>query len=112
MTARVLAVHASPDHAFSKARRAAITLIAGHGVAGDAHGGVTMQHRSRVARDPRQPNLRQVHLIHAELLEELAGRGFAVAPQVVEGFEHRVEERCAIARPWRRRVRPEGGMPP
>lgn len=80
MTARVLSVHASPDHAFSKARRAAITLIAGHGVAGDAHSGVTVKHRSRVARDPTQPNLRQVHLIHAELFEELAGRGFAVAP--------------------------------
>ena len=80
MTAHVLSVHSSPDHAFSKPRRAAITLIAGHGVDGDVHGGATVQHRSRVARDPTQPNLRQVHLIHAELFEELAARGFAVTP--------------------------------
>ena len=80
MTAHVLSVHASPAHTFSKPRRAAITLIAGHGVEGDSHGGPTVKHRSRVARDPTQPNLRQVHLIHAELFGELATRGFAVAP--------------------------------
>ena len=48
--------------------------------AGDAHCGVTVQHRSRVAQDPTQPNLRQVHLIHAELFDELAGAGFSVQP--------------------------------
>lgn len=58
----------------------AITLLAGLGVEGDCHAGVTVQHRSRVARDPGQPNLRQVHLIHAELLDELAGKDLAVAP--------------------------------
>ncbi len=58
----------------------AITLVAGLGVAGDAHAGTTVKHRSRVARDPSQPNLRQVHLIHAELHEELAAKGFEVAP--------------------------------
>jgi MOSC domain-containing protein YiiM len=55
-------------------------LVAGLGVEGDAHLGVTVQHRSRVARDPSQPNLRQVHLLRRELLEELAGRGLVVGP--------------------------------
>lgn len=77
---RVLAVHRSAQHAFSKQTQAAITLLTGLGVEGDAHLGVTVQHLSRVRRDPTQPNLRQVHLIRAELLEELAGRGFEVAP--------------------------------
>jgi MOSC domain-containing protein YiiM len=57
-----------------------IQLIAGLGVEGDAHAGVTVKHRSRVARDPHQPNLRQVHLIHAELQDELRSAGFAVSP--------------------------------
>jgi MOSC domain-containing protein YiiM len=57
-----------------------ITLLAGLGVAGDAHAGVTVQHRSRVAADPTQPNLRQVHLIHAELHDELGENGFTVLP--------------------------------
>jgi len=57
----------------------AIVLLAGLGVEGDTHLGVTVQHRSRVARDPSQPNLRQVHLVHAELHDELAGRGYEVA---------------------------------
>lgn len=78
--ARVTAVSRDGRHAFSKPVRNAITLIAGLGVAGDAHAGQTVQHRSRVARDPSAPNLRQVHLIHAELHDELAGRGFPVSP--------------------------------
>jgi MOSC domain-containing protein YiiM len=56
-----------------------IRLLAGLGVEDDAHRGVTVKHRSRVARDPTQPNLRQVHLIHAELHDELAERGFPLA---------------------------------
>jgi len=72
----VVAVSVSPGHTFSKAGAPAITLVEGLGVAGDAHSGTTVKHRSRVARDPSQPNLRQVHLIHAELHEELAARGF------------------------------------
>ena len=67
-------------HAFSKRTEDRIRLLAGLGVEGDAHAGRTVQHRSRVARDPDQPNLRQVHLIHAELLDELRGHGFGVAP--------------------------------
>ncbi len=78
MTARVLAVHRSDRHGFSKSAMERITLIAGLGVDGDTHSGVTVQHRSRVARDPSQPNRRQVHLLHAELLDELAQRGMFV----------------------------------
>ncbi|MBK1699299.1 MOSC domain-containing protein [Rhodovibrio salinarum] len=78
--ARVAAVAAAPGHNFSKQRLAAIELVAGFGVAGDAHAGATVKHRSRVARDPDQPNLRQVHLIHVELLDALNARGFDVAP--------------------------------
>ena len=74
----VLAVNRSATHSLSKGGQLAIQLLAGLGVADDAHAGVTVQHRSRVARDPSQPNLRQVHLIHAELHEELHARGFNV----------------------------------
>ena len=76
----VTAVSADPVHRFSKPTRESIRLLAGLGVEGDAHMGSTVQHRSRVAADPTQPNLRQVHLIHAELHEELAASGFVVAP--------------------------------
>jgi len=58
----------------------ALQLVAGLGVEGDTHAGVTVQHRSRVARDPSQPNLRQIHLIHHELHEELRAAGFEIAP--------------------------------
>ncbi|ALE07929.1 molybdenum cofactor biosysynthesis protein [Arthrobacter sp. ERGS1:01] len=74
------AVHADDGHRFSKQSVDFLELVAGHGVAGDAHYGTTVQHRSRVRVDPTQPNLRQVHLIHQELFEELAPKGFAVAP--------------------------------
>jgi len=76
----VTAVSASASHGFSKATRAAIRLLTGLGVEGDAHSGTTVKHRSRVAADPSQPNLRQVHLIHAELFDTLAAQGFAVQP--------------------------------
>ncbi|MGQ4275408.1 MOSC domain-containing protein [Terrihabitans sp. B22-R8] len=76
----VLSVARSGDHHFSKELETSITLLKGLGVEGDAHLGVTVQHLSRVGRDPTQPNLRQVHLIHSELFEELAGRGFDVRP--------------------------------
>src|SRR6185369_10189235 len=80
MTGSVVAVHRSGVHGFSKNTAAALELVAGHGVRDDAHCGVTVKHRSRVAKDPTQPNLRQVHLLHAELFEELGARGFAIAP--------------------------------
>jgi len=76
----VVAVSRSEMHTFAKHNRDAVRLIAGFGVEDDAHGGPTVRHRSRVARDATRPNLRQVHLIHAELLDELAESGFDVAP--------------------------------
>jgi MOSC domain-containing protein YiiM len=79
MDAQVAAVHRSRNYTFSKSTVEEIELIAGLGVADDVHAGATVRHRSRVARDPTQPNLRQVHLIHAELHDELATRGFDVA---------------------------------
>ena len=80
MTAAVVAVHSDPAHAFSKTTQPHVELVAGHGVRGDAHFGVKVKHRSRVARDPSQPNLRQIHLLHSELLVALASIGFAVSP--------------------------------
>lgn len=79
MSAAVTAVSSSGEHSFSKPNRDSITLLAGLGVEGDVHAGVTVKHRSRVAKDPTQPNLRQVHLIHRELFGELADQGFTVA---------------------------------
>lgn len=78
--ARVAALHRSGLHSFSKFTEDTLQLIEGIGVEGDAHAGVTVKHRSRVARDASQPNLRQVHLIHAELFDELMAGGFAVWP--------------------------------
>jgi MOSC domain-containing protein YiiM len=80
MTARVIAVAVSPTHTMSKPARAHIRLLAGLGVEGDAHMGVTVKHRSRVAANPTAPNLRQVHLMHAELFDELRAKGFDIAP--------------------------------
>jgi MOSC domain-containing protein YiiM len=79
MSALVTAVSCGADHSFSKRPRDSIRLRAGLGVEGDAHLGRTVKHRSRVARDPSQPNLRQVHLIHAELHDELREDGFTVS---------------------------------
>ena len=76
MDGTVTAVSLSPGHTFGKAPRESIHLLAGLGVEGDAHLGETVKHRSRVARDPAQPNLRQVHLIHGELHDELRAMGF------------------------------------
>ena len=69
---RVVSVARAASHRFSKTPRDRITLIEGWGVDGDAHAGRTVQHRSRVAADPTQPNLRQVHLVGQELLDGLA----------------------------------------
>ena len=76
----VISVSRSPSHTMSKPNEGSITLLAGLGVEGDAHLGETVKHRSRVKRDPTVPNLRQVHLIHAELHDELAEAGFVLAP--------------------------------
>jgi MOSC domain-containing protein YiiM len=74
----VAAVSLRSGHHFSKTPSLGIRLLTGMGVAGDGHLGKTVQHRSRVRKDPTQPNLRQVHLIHAELFDELRARGFVV----------------------------------
>ncbi len=80
MSGVVAAVSRAPGHHFSKTVSLSIRLTAGLGVEGDAHAGVTVKHRSRVAADPTRPNLRQVHLLHAEMLAELVTAGFGVAP--------------------------------
>ncbi len=79
MTGLVTAVGRSARHTFGKPTEAGIRLLAGLGVEGDAHAGETVKHRSRVRQDPSQPNLRQVHLIHAELHDELRAAGFDVS---------------------------------
>lgn len=80
MNATVAAVSCGAAHSFSKDLRQSIQLVEGLGVEGDAHAGVTVQHRSRVARNPDQPNLRQVHLVHGELHDELNASGFDIHP--------------------------------
>lgn len=80
MSGVVTAVSSNSKYSFTKPNRESITLLAGLGVEGDVHAGVTVKHRSRVAQDPNQPNLRQVHLIHEELFTEVGATGFRVAP--------------------------------
>ncbi|HST59022.1 MAG TPA: MOSC domain-containing protein [Longimicrobium sp.] len=80
MTAVVTAVSRSPRHKFSKQNEPSIRLVAGIGVEGDAHAGEKVKHRSRARWTPHLPNLRQVHLIHSELHDELRAAGFDVAP--------------------------------
>ena len=80
MSGVVAAVSRSPRHTLVKPNADSIRLVEGLGVEDDAHLGTTVKHRSRVARDPSQPNLRQVHLIHGELHDELRDTGFAVVP--------------------------------
>ena len=77
--AEVAGLYRSSEHGFSKGSVSSIELIAGIGVAGDAHAGARVRHRSRVKADPTQPNLRQVHLIHAELFDYVATKGFQVS---------------------------------
>ena len=85
MVGVVTAVSRSSRHTLVKTNKASVRLMAGLGVEGDAHQGTTVKHRSRVARDPAAPNLRQVHLIHAELHDELrrhiARHGKVVLPE-------------------------------
>src|SRR5580704_7280247 len=83
MAGTVIAVSRSLGHTFSKPNEGSIRLLEGLGVEGDAHMGVTVKHRSRVAKDPTAPNLRQVHLVHAELHDELESAGFRLAPGIM-----------------------------
>lgn len=76
----VIAVSRKAGHGVDKPNQLVIRLVEGHGVEGDAHYGAKVKHRSRVRANPDQPNLRQVHLIHAELHDELAGQGFHMTP--------------------------------
>jgi MOSC domain-containing protein YiiM len=80
MTGAVVAVSLSPTHTFSKPKQSSVRLLVGRGVEGDAHCSETVQHLSRIAKDPTQANLRQVHLIHSELHDELNAAGFHVYP--------------------------------
>ena len=79
MNGEVISVNCSPTHSLIKPNQEQVRLLAGLGVEGDAHAGTTVKHRSRVARNPDQPNLRQVHLIHSELYAELREAGFDVS---------------------------------
>jgi hypothetical protein len=106
MTGAVVAsVWASATHSFSKFACAELRLIEGQGVAGDAHCGATVKHRSRVAVDPTQPNLRQVHLIQGELFDELAAQGFGVQPgQLGENLTTRGMDLLALPRDTELRI--------
>jgi MOSC domain-containing protein YiiM len=83
MQGEVIAVSRAGEHKFSKENQPVIELIAGLGVRDDAHAGVTIKHRVRVREDPSRPNLRQVHLIHSELFEELAPAGYSLYPGAI-----------------------------
>ena len=80
MTGTVISVSRRAAYGFSKDIVPDIRLLAGEGVEGDAHCGRLVKHRSRMASDPTQPNLRQAHLLHSELLDELFANGFNVNP--------------------------------
>jgi len=80
MNANIVSVSLNQAHTFSKTIAPQITLLAGLGIEGDAHCGAMVKHRSRVRQDPTQPNLRQVHLLHRELFDELAAKGYTVSP--------------------------------
>lgn len=102
---RVIAVSASCGHTMSKPNVARVRLLEGLGVEGDAHMGATVKHRSRVARDPSQPNLRQVHLVHAELFDELREKGLDVTPGLIgENVTTRGVDLLALARGTRLRL--------
>ena len=105
MQARIIALSSDPAHRFSKQPRESVRLLAGLGVEGDAHAGVTVQHLSRIAKDPAAPNLRQVHLIHAELFDELATRGFTITPgQLGENVTTRGIDLLGLSRGTRLRL--------
>jgi len=100
--AKVTSVAKDATHRFSKVPCDEIKLIAGEGVAGDAHRGVTVKHRSRVKIDPTQPNLRQVHLIQAEIIDELQAQGFNVdAATIGENITIRGVDLLALPRDTR-----------
>jgi MOSC domain-containing protein YiiM len=108
MSGRVIAVCAGPKHGVRKPHRARIRLLTRLGVEGDAHLGATVQHLSRMERDPAQPNLRQVHLIHAELHDELAAAGLRVgAGDMGENVTTRGVDLLGLPRGTRLRLGPD-----
>jgi MOSC domain-containing protein YiiM len=108
MSAAIVAVSRSATHTFSKQNEMFVRLIEGIGVEGDAHSGSTVKHRSRVRQDPTQPNLRQVHLVHAELIDELRAAGFDVAPgSMGENVTTRGIDLLGLPRGTRLRLGPE-----
>ena len=78
MPTQVVGVHSSPEHTFTKQAQSSIELVAGIGVQGDAHAGATVKHSYLLRKKPEKPNLRQVHLIASELIDELRLEGFNV----------------------------------
>ncbi|MFM5950251.1 MAG: MOSC domain-containing protein [Novosphingobium sp.] len=108
MTATIIGLARDGQHRFSKQHCESLTLLAGLGVEGDAHAGRLVQHLSRMAKAPNTPNLRQVHLIHAELLDELAKKGFTVAPgQLGENVTTRGIDLLGLSRGTRLRLGPD-----
>lgn len=104
-TATIVAVSRKHIHGVDKPNQRWIRLIAGEGVEGDAHCGEKVKHRSRVRADPDQPNLRQVHLIHAELHDELATQGFRLTPGLMgENVTTRGVDLLALPRGTRLRL--------
>jgi MOSC domain-containing protein YiiM len=105
MPPTIIALSRDPAHRFSKQPAEQLTLLAGLGIEGDAHAGRTVQHHSRIAKNPNEPNLRQVHLIHAELFDELAAKGFTVEPgQLGENITTRGIDLLGLSRGTRLRL--------
>ena len=105
MKPTIIGLASDGAHRFSKQQCGAVTLRAGLGVAGDAHAGRLVQHLSRMAKDPGAANLRQVHLIHAELFDELAAKGFAIGPgQMGENVTTRGIDLLGLSRGTRLRL--------
>ena len=101
-------MHRTPVHQLSKPAEDCITLVEGFGVEGDVHAGATVKHRSRARRNATQPNLRQVHLVHGELHDELKGKGFDVGPgQMGENVTTRGLDLLALPAGTRLRLGPE-----
>ncbi len=108
MSAIVTAVSRGKGHAFSKPNQLTIRLLAGLGVEGDAHMGVKVKHRYHVSKNPDAPNLRQVHLMHEELFDELRGAGFVVSPgDLGENATTRGVDLLGLPRGARLRLGPE-----
>ena len=101
----VTAVSCDTGHNFTKPNVDSIELIAGLGVKGDAHLGETVQHLVRVREDPTRPNMRQVHLIHGELHDELKQQGFSIGPgDIGENITTRGIDLLSLPRGTRLRV--------